>query len=72
MRWFVTDNSVVTGTRRLVRGFLWFPKGIKSEYRWLETCLWEEEFKVPSEWSNQRALAEGGEWVPIKWVDKED
>lgn len=44
--------------------FLWFPKRIGDESRWLERATWIEV------WQTYRALALlPPEWVAIRWVD---
>jgi hypothetical protein len=57
------------GDRRTVRGFLWFPKEINGESRWLESGEWQEEY-LPG-------IANGGNtvmahWDPIRWTDQPD
>lgn len=37
MRWFDSEKE---GTLRLCEGFLWFPKKIENETRWLENTRW--------------------------------
>lgn len=52
--------SPKAGDVRLKRRFLWFPKRIGFETRWLEVAYWEERY-----WNFP---VESG-WVPEKWCD---
>jgi len=56
-----------TDKYRKKRRFLWFPKTLNSETRWLTKTLWEEEYYQG--WS-------GGDdwdgWVALRWLDRED
>ena len=45
------------GAIRQVRGFLWKPKRVSNETRWLEIAVWKEKWN-------------GGKWSPIAWVDQ--
>lgn len=40
---FIIDNPEV-GDKRVKTKFLWFPKKIGTEIRWLETATWVEVF----------------------------
>jgi hypothetical protein len=41
MRWRVSE-AVIVGREIEVRGFLWLPKTINNERRWLERASWIE------------------------------
>jgi hypothetical protein len=56
MRW--TDTP--TDAKRIKSGFLFFPKWIKGDNRWLEFAKWEQVYEVH--------LGEK-EWVNIRWID---
>ncbi len=43
-------------TTRIRSRFLWFPKVIERELRWLEKATWEEVYYCG--------------WTPDKWIDK--
>lgn len=43
------------GTVRSIRRFLWFPKVINGELRWLEKAMWSELYQH--------------RWYSIKWMD---
>ena len=56
----------IDGTERIKTRFLWFPKRINQECRWLETTSWVEysrrmwDITCGAEWI---------EWIPVKWLD---
>ncbi len=60
MRWRVPD----IGDKRVRSRFLFLPKRIKSERRWLEVAKWEEQFVLD--------IYEGFYWRPIRWVEREE
>lgn len=46
---------------RIRTGFLWFPKTLEFQTRWLEVASWEEEYN----W-----VYDGGfYWEPLRWVN---
>jgi hypothetical protein len=45
------------GDRRVRKGFLWLPKTIENQRRWLERAKWVEEYDMVH-------------WVPVCWVDR--
>lgn len=51
------------GTTRLKTRFLFFPREIGNERRWLERATWEEMAEVP--YRNQTLVY----WRPTCWVD---
>ena len=42
--------------------FLFFPKTIDNEKRWLEVAEWEEYWHNNTSWEYMR-------WIPTKWID---
>lgn len=50
----------VKGDRRTVKKFIWFPKTIDLETRWLEKAQWCEEF---------RDFRVTSGWRPIHWLN---
>ena len=54
-------NKYKDGETRFVKKFLWFPKNIFGETRWLENATYIEIF----------AICSGGYkyWTPQRWVD---
>ena len=59
-------ENIQDGTERIRQKFLWFPKRIDSECRWLEKAEWLE--------SSQRMWDvtcghEWTEWIGIKWLN---
>ena len=53
------------GDTRIKRRFLFFPKRIGKDERWLEFATWEEEYFYSS------SLGYGG-WFVEKWINKDD
>jgi len=51
MRWQIKK------TTRVKIGFLWFPKTINGETRWLEDATWEQQFHVPF-----------NIWINVRWI----
>lgn len=53
-------SKLCGGEIREKRRFLWFPKCINREWRWLETAswvqryCWGESFRPPRKWRNGR------------------
>lgn len=60
MRWQVKDKTIEKGKIETVKKFLWFPKRIGDEVRWLEVASWERIYRV--------SLDRGGYWDNRKWV----
>jgi len=46
---------------RQVTKFLWFPKKICGETRWLEKATWEEDYFLAENFD--------GWWTSRKWID---
>ena len=54
------------GTKRERKGYLWFPKRIGLETRWLEVATWEEEVVIwVTECSKKRTR---WSWEPTRWL----
>jgi hypothetical protein len=53
MRWLKPED----GIKRVRTKFLWFPKTIYKETRWLETAAWKERYR-----------ADYSRWKPFEWV----
>jgi len=62
MRW-ITRNYKNNDTR-LRTNFLWFPKTINEETRWLERATWAEYYVVLPE-----QLRTGVYWKPLEWSE---
>ena len=56
MRW--KTLKVPDPTTRVVTKFLWFPRQINKEYRWLEIA------KISQGWYR------GWGWIDVEWVDE--
>lgn len=52
----------VEGKTRIKSRFLFFPKEIRGDMRWLEYASWEDELHVIQTYSY---------WWPVRWIDKE-
>lgn len=66
MRWRKTQKAYpVFRTTRVRCGFLWWPKTIRSETRWLEWTCWREE------WSDCLLAPGVGVWEPTHWMISE-
>ena len=64
MRW-ITRNYKNDDIRVRTK-FLWFPKTINEETRWLERATWEECFVVLPIWL-RNVYTLGVYWKPLKW-----
>lgn len=54
-------DSHYPGERRIVTKFLWFPKRIGNEERWLEKASWVEKYIF--HW-------DGNDWFAVDWLDR--
>lgn len=62
MRWNKKQKPT-WGTFRERKKFLWFPKTINGETRWLEVSRWQEEFRIITGYAPYIYR-----WVPIHWI----
>lgn len=51
------------GARRTKEGFLFFPKWIGDEMRWLENAKWEEQAEYHA------FSIQFSDWESIRWLD---
>jgi hypothetical protein len=56
MRW----TRGAFGDKRIKKGFLFFPKVINNETRWLEFAEWEQKYVVDNA------------WISTKWIDNKE
>lgn len=75
MRW-TKPKPPTEGECRLRRAFLWFPKTIDRETRWLERATWTEKairrrmvFPPPREIRGYSPRFYSIEWTPWGWGD---
>ena len=71
MRWKDKPISKV-GDKKIVTKFLWFPKKINRETRWLEKATWEEEYQqiCESEEECYSCLCSClCKWIETKWIN---
>lgn len=64
MRWKANVKPMYAAECRVIRRFLFVPKCIKDEWRWLE---WAE-----IEQSSIAGINAGWSWVDLKWDDGTD
>lgn len=70
MRWTTKwkDPNPYLGDIRIRKGFLFFPKKIDTETRWLEYARWVEELcEVRKPGTPKRPTRYVRAWVPIRW-----
>lgn len=60
MRW-ITSRYPRCGDYRVRQGFLWFPKTIGIETRWLERAKWKEQYVC----TNIQKVWRAFEWLPV-------
>ena len=56
----------IIGAKRTKSKFLWFPKWIKGDYRWLENATWEDEYY--DVYYHDGPFC-GGMWIARRWID---
>ena len=54
-------NIPKRGDTRIKSKFLWFPKWISEEIRWLEYVTWEDFY-----------VADSGTWYARNWIDEDE
>lgn len=59
MKWYDPKPPRI-GDQRVVTKFLWFPKNINGENRWLERASWVESWV---------RMMDNSWWEPKRWVD---
>lgn len=45
---------------RVKSGFLFLPKWVAGEWRWLERAKWDQEYRISYEFSG---------WANVSWID---
>ena len=65
MRWKEPEHKTTTGARRDVSEFLFFPKCINGEWRWLEWATIEQVF-IRGAMDPYRHYA----WLNERWIDE--
>ena len=64
MRW-ILKPGMKPGTTRTRYEFLFLPKRIDREIRWLEMAAWEEKAE---RWMDPTTASSGIEWRAVKWL----
>lgn len=70
MHWikkFFLDDAPVLGDERVRTGFLWLPKAVRDETRWLVQASWRERYV----WTGHGARERTG-WRAVEWIDEGD
>lgn len=57
-------KTPVVGDKRIKTQFLWSPKMLNGESRWMETVRIEQVFGV-----NRKSKKKSEEWLDVNWVD---
>ena len=79
MRWTqdLPPTPTALGDQKTCKAFLWFPKLIGNETRWLEWAVWLEEFQVveiaseePHDFTTHINRYE--RWEPSAWVTQQE
>jgi len=70
MRW--VKHKPRLGDRRTRRRFLWLPKTIMGEVRWLEVGRWVEEYQGVNsyKWDKNAGpviMMYASDWIPLAW-----
>lgn len=66
--YFEPKEPTVVGDVRTKSRFLWFPKRIGNEMRWLERATWTEEAYLGTAFAGGRAIPNAIlRWKPIWW-----
>lgn len=70
MRWKNQDaRKTDLATGRTISRFLFFPKKIGDETRWLEFAKWEEECMAVDKWCGGiHPFYPGYAWIPMRWL----
>lgn len=58
------EDQPLNESYRSKQRFLWFPRSIDGEVRWLEVAAWQEESQIGG-------LLEPSLWVAIAWEEVE-
>lgn len=57
------------GETRICKAYLWLPKRIGDEWRWLETATWRQEYRALHVLVPERNCLNS--WTTLHWVDTE-
>ena len=67
MRWTPEVRTTPYGTMRDQSGFLWFPKCLGGEWRWLERASWTQRWSRG--WiGTVHAPGSPSSWVSVEWL----
>ena len=65
MKWKDRPTPPMYSHKRTKRAFLWFPKKIGGETRWLETASWKERYLPTHHYSDDPSS-----WVAMYWINE--
>lgn len=70
MRWFErpAKRSPKVGDLRSRSGYLFFPKKIQGQWRWLEQASWTERYSL--DWVSSFSGTHYYKWKSIAWVER--
>ncbi len=69
MKWPVKPDPKEGDLRHKTR-FLFFPKTIDRQTRWLELATWAEELRIAKSTTPMGAPYVGAFWIPISWRER--
>lgn len=65
-----TSQKWALGAKRTRSGFLFFPKTIENETRWLERAVWEQ-LAVHKHVQSNGSTYHYGRWIDVGWLSSE-
>lgn len=64
------NKNPTVGEKRIHKGFLFLPKWIEREMRWLEQASWEEEYcAIMGNDFNVYGHSTIDVWLPVRWIN---
>jgi len=66
MRKFYNELKNKCGKKRIIHKFLWIPKRIEDEMRWLEFATFEQEVYSFDNWETGELVYK---WINLRWID---
>lgn len=70
MHWtkFFIDDEPELGDERIRSAFLWLPKAVRDETRWLVHATWRERYV----WTRLGTGREVKAWRGVEWIDEDE
>jgi hypothetical protein len=69
MRYIPKHKKLVVGQRRIVGQFLFFPKKINDEVRWLERVVYEQKVVAVDVGGSMQWGKRKNKWRDNEWLD---